>query len=150
MRLSRWDPFRELEEMRARLNQLSEDRQSRPRAPGREVMTVADWAPVVDIAETAAEYLIEVELPEVKKEDVRINLLEGVLTIEGERRQDKDEKDKKFHRIERSYGMFRRSFTMPNEVDANKVSAEYKDGMLTLHLPKSERVETRAIDVKIE
>jgi len=113
------------------------------------MLTVADWVPVVDIIETESEYLIKAELPEVKKEDVKITLQEGVLTIQGERKQEKEEKGKKFHRIERTYGTFSRSFTLPGYVDDAKVSAEFRDGVLNLHLPKSEKAKPRAIEVKV-
>ena len=131
----RWDPFRELEEMSSRLN--------------RGFNTVADWIPTVDIAETDAEYQIKAELPEVKKEDVKVTVEDGVLTISGERRHETEEKGKKYHRVERSYGSFVRSFTLPDHVDDAKVKAEYKDGVLHLHLPKSEKAKPKAIDVKI-
>ncbi len=147
MALVRWDPFRELEEMSDRLNRVF----ARPavRTSGKETMTVADWIPTVDISETDNEYLIKAELPEVKKEDVKVSVEDGVLTIQGERRQEKEEKGRKFHRVERSYGSFVRSFTLPESVDENGVKAEYKDGVLNLHLLKSEKVKPKAIDVKV-
>lgn len=148
MALVRWDPFRELEDMSERLNRMF----ARP-APrtgnGKEALTVADWIPTVDISETDGEYLIKAELPEVKKEDVKVTVEDGVLTLQGERRQDKEEKGKKFHRVERSYGSFVRSFTLPESVDDTAVKAEYKDGILALHLPKTERVKPKAVDVKV-
>ncbi len=147
MALVRWDPFRELEEMSERLNRVV----TRPgvRTNGKEQLTVADWMPIVDISETDSEYLIKAELPEVKKEDVKVTVENGVLTIQGERRQEKEEKGKKFHRVERSYGSFVRSFTLPESVDEGGVKADYKDGVLNLHLPKSEKVKPKAIDVKV-
>ena len=84
---------------------------------------------MADISETDEEYLIKAELPEVKKEDVKVDVLDGVLTIEGERTQEKEEKGKKFHKVERSYGKFVRQFALPAEVDAPKIQAEFKDGM---------------------
>ena len=116
MTLVKWDPFRELEEMSNQINRLFV-RPSAWQAQSKEAMTVADWTPTVDISETEAEYLIKAELPEVKKEDVKITVEDGVLTIKGERRRDTEEKAKKFHRIERSYGRFVRSFTLPDSVD---------------------------------
>jgi HSP20 family protein len=115
----------------------------------KEVMTVADWTPTVDISESEAEYAIKAELPEVKKEDVKVTVEDGVLTIQGDRKQEKEEKGKKYHRIERSYGRFVRSFTLPDTVDESKVKAEYTDGVLHLHLPKSEKAKPKQIDVKI-
>ena len=147
MTLIRWDPFRELESMSDRLNRVF----SRPTlsTSGREALTVADWLPTVDISETDSEYLIKAELPEVKKEDVKVTVENGVLTLQGERRQEKEEKGKKYHRVERSYGSFVRSFTLPESVDESAVKAEYKDGMLNLHLPKAEKVKPKSIDVKV-
>ena len=147
MTLVRWDPFRELEDMSERLNRVF----SRPtlRNTGTENLTVADWMPTVDISESESEYLIKAELPEVRKEDVKVTVENGVLTLQGERRQEKEEKGKRFHRVERSYGSFVRSFTLPESVDEGGVRAEYKDGVLALHLPKSEKVKPKAIDVKV-
>ena len=147
MTLVRWDPFRELEDMSERLHRVF----SRPalRPAGKETLTVADWMPTVDISETDGEYLIKAELPEVKKEDVKVSVEDGVLTIQGERRQEKEENGKKYHRVERSYGSFVRSFTLPESVDEGAVKAEYKDGVLNLHLPKTEKVKPKAIDVKV-
>jgi len=147
MTLVRWDPFRELESMSDRLNRVF----SRPTlsTSGREALTVADWMPTVDISESENEYLIKAELPEVKKEDVKVTVENGVLTLQGERRQEKEEKGKKYHRVERSYGSFVRSFTLPESVDEGAVKAEDKDGMLNLHLPKTEKVKPKSIDVKV-
>ena len=147
MTLIRWDPFRELEDMSERLNRMVARPALRP--SGKETMTVADWIPTVDISESDGEYLIKAELPEVKKEDVKVTVEDGVLTLQGERRQEKEEKSKRYHRVERSYGSFVRSFTLPESVDESGVKAEYKDGVLNLHLPKSEKVKPKAIDVKV-
>ncbi|MGE3151691.1 MAG: Hsp20/alpha crystallin family protein [Nitrospiraceae bacterium] len=148
MNLVRWDPFRELEEVSDRLNRVF-GRALTAKADGKETMTVADWTPSVDISETEGEYIIKAELPEVKKEDVKITLEEGVLSIQGERKHEKEEKGKKFHRIERAYGRFVRSFVVPDYVDEAKIKAEYQDGVLHLHLPKSEKAKPRAIEVKV-
>lgn len=148
MALVRWDPFRELEEMSDRLNRVF-TRPSVRTNGNKEQLTVADWMPIVDISETDGEYLIKAELPEVKKEDVKVTVENGVLTLQGERRQEKEEKGKKYHRVERSYGSFVRSFTLPESIDESGVKAEYKDGVLNLHLPKSEKVKPKAIEVKV-
>jgi HSP20 family protein len=146
--LMRWDPFCELEDMSERLNRAF-NRQTGRSTNGKGTITLADWIPTVDIAETEAEYQIKAELPEVKKEDVKVTVEDGVLTIQGERRHEIEEKGKKYHRVERSYGSFVRSFTLPDHVDDVKVKAEYKDGVLHLHLPKSEKAKPKAIDVKV-
>jgi HSP20 family protein len=92
---------------------------------------------------------VKAEIPEMKKEDIKINVHDDVLTISGERKYEKEEKGKKYHRVERAYGSFMRSFTLPEEADGTKVSAEYKDGVLKVHLPKSEKAKPKAIEVKI-
>lgn len=148
MTLVRWDPFRELEDMSERLNRVFTRPSSRT-SGGKEQMTVADWVPTVDISETDGEYLIKAELPEVKKEDVKVTVEDGVLTLQGVRHQEKEEKGKRYHRVERSYGSFVRSFTLPESVDESGVKAEYKDGVLHLHLPKTEKVKPKAIEVKV-
>lgn len=112
-------------------------------------MTVSEWTPLVDITEDEKEYLIKAELPEVKKEDVKVTVEDGVLTITGERKFEKEEKDKKYHRIERAYGSFMRSFTLPDTAAGDKVSAEFKDGVLKVHLPKSPEAKPKSIDVKV-
>jgi HSP20 family protein len=145
--LMHWDPFRELEDMSDRLNRMF----ARPaiRTNGKETMIVADWTPTVDISETGGEYQINAEIPDVKKEDVKVTLEDGVLTIQGERKQQKEEKGKKYHRVERSYGSFVRSFSLPDVIDEEKIKAEFKDGVLNLHLPKSEKAKPKAIEVKV-
>jgi HSP20 family protein len=148
VRWNRSDPFKELEEIGQRFNRIfgglpmiGESR--------REAMTVADWAPSVDITEDTKEYLIKAEIPEVNKNDVRVTVQEGVLTIQGQRRQEKEEKDKRFHRIERAYGTFVRSFSLPEDVAEDNVKAEFKDGMLWVHLPKTEKPKPKSIEVKV-
>jgi len=151
MNLIRYEPtafpfFREMED----LERLSRFFGTRVRANGdKESLTVTDWMPVVDIQETETEYLIKAELPEVKKEDVKVTLESGVLTIQGERKQEKEEKGKKFHRVERSYGAFLRTFTVPMDAEENKVVADFKEGILRVHLPKTEKPRPKAMEVKV-
>jgi HSP20 family protein len=148
MTLVRWDPFRELEDLSYRLNRML-SRPALPQANGKETMIVADWVPSVDVSETDGEYQIKAEIPDVKKEDVKVTLEDGVLTIQGERKQEKEDKGKKYHRVERTHGSFVRSFTLPDLVDEEKVKAEFKDGILKLQLPKSEKARPKAIEVKV-
>ena len=140
-----WDPFRGLGEL--------EKYFGRPAITGnggaKEAMTVAQWAPAVDITEDDKEYLVKAELPELKMEEVKVTVENGELTISGERKFEKEEKNKKYHRVERSYGSFVRSFTLPEAVGADKVNAEFKDGLLTIHLPKDEKVKPKSVDVKV-
>jgi HSP20 family protein len=104
---------------------------------------------VVDITETDNEYLIKAEIPEVKRDDVKVSVQNGVLTLQGERKKEKEEKGKKFHRVERYYGSFLRTFSVPDNVDETKVVAEFKDGVLNVHLPKTEKAKPKAIEVKV-
>jgi HSP20 family protein len=148
MNLIKWDPYRELEEMSSRLNRFFGRTDVLARAP-EEKMTPAVWAPAVDIKETPEEYVIKAEIPEVKKEEVKVLIKDGLLTLSGERHIEKEEKTKKFHRVERAYGAFTRSFELPTDVDDKKVSADFKDGMLLVHLPKSEQAKPKSVEVKI-
>jgi HSP20 family protein len=148
MNLLKWDPFRELEDVSNRLNRIFGSSPARARA-GNEMLALADWTPSVDISETDTAYLIKAEIPEVKKDDVKVSIQEGMLTIQGERKQEKEEKGKKFHRIERSYGSFVRSFRVPDDADESGVKAEFKDGMLNVTLPKSEKAKTKSINVAV-
>lgn len=116
---------------------------------GKEALTVAQWSPLVDITEDEQEYLIKAELPDMKKEDVRLTVENEVLTISGERKFEKEEKGKKYHRIERAYGSFVRSFSLPEDADESMVSADFKDGMLQIHLPKSQKAKPKAIEIKV-
>lgn len=148
MNLVKWNPFGELEDISNRLNQIF-GRSAAQAGAGHETMKVVDWAPSVDISETDKAYLIKAEIPEVKKEDVKVTLDNGMLTIQGERKMEKEEKDKKYHRIERSYGSFVRSFRIPDGVDESKTKAEFKDGMINVTLPKSEKAKTKSVEIAV-
>jgi len=148
MNLVKWDPFRELEDMSHRLNRVF----GRPLArlePSSEMLTMADWTPSADISETETAYLIKAEIPGVNKEDVKVTLQDGMLVIQGERKMEKEEKDKKYHRIERSYGSFMRSFRVPDDADESAVKAEFKDGVLNVTLTKSAKAKPKAINVSV-
>jgi HSP20 family protein len=116
---------------------------------GQEALTVAQWTPLVDITEDEKEYLIKAELPEMKKEDVRLTVENDVLAISGERKFEKEEKGRKYHRVERAYGSFVRSFSLPEDADGSKVTADFKDGVLQVHLPKSVKAKPKAIEIKV-
>jgi HSP20 family protein len=146
--LTRWDPFKEMDDLQKRLTSMFGLAPGRA-ADGKETMTVAQWLPLVDITEDGKEYLIKAELPEVKKDDVKVTVENGVLTICGERKFEKEEKDKRYHRIERSYGSFTRSFSVPDDADDAKVAAEFKDGVLTVRLAKSEKARPKSVEVKV-
>ena len=146
----RWNPFREMEEMQNRMAALFGPDPLRIIDPNREEKLVStDWIPAVDITEDEKEYLIKADLPEMKKEDVRVTFEEGVLTITGERKVEKEEKNRKYHRVEREHGRFLRSFTLPENADATKIAADFKEGVLWLRLPKNERARGKVVEVKI-
>ncbi len=147
--LTRWDPFKEMNELQNRLSTFFGRTPVRGQNGEQENMTVAEWAPLVDITEDDKEYLIKAELPEVKKDAVKVTVENGVLTITGERKIEKEEKGRKYHRVERAYGNFVRSFTLPDDADANKVNAEFKDGVLKVHVAKSEAAKPKQIEVKV-
>jgi HSP20 family protein len=142
-----WDPVRELDEFQHRLSSFFEQPLTRRGGNGGDLST---WSPAVDIVEDEKEFLVKAELPEVKKEDVHVTVENGVLTIQGERKFEKEEKNKRYHRSERSYGSFTRSFTLPEGADAGKVKAEFKDGLLQIHVTKSEHAKPKQIQVKVE
>jgi HSP20 family protein len=108
-----------------------------------------EWSPLVDISEDDREYLIKAELPEVRKEDVKVTAEAGTLTIMGERKFENEEQGKKYHRIERAFGTFGRSFSLPNDANPARVSADFKDGVLTVHLMKDEKAKPLQIEIKI-
>ena len=148
--LIRWNPWREMEDLQRRLSSVFGLAPFRGNAPTDEQNgTLAEWAPAVDVIEDDKEYLIKVELPEVHKDDVKVTVENGNLTITGERKAEKEEKNRKYHRLERFYGRFERSFSVPTDADESKVNAEFKDGVLRVHLAKSEKALPKQIEVKV-
>jgi len=145
---TRWNPLNDREDLERRLASMLGTREA-PGHGGKEALTVAQWSPLVDITEDEKEYLIKAELPDMKKEDVRLTVENEVLAISDERNFEKEEKGKKYHRIERAYGSFVRSFSLPEDADGGKVTAEFKDGMLHVHLPKSQKAKPKAIEIKV-
>jgi Molecular chaperone (small heat shock protein) len=113
-------------------------------------LAVADWSPEIDISQDDHEYLLKADLPEMKKEDVRVTVEDGVLCVSGERKIEKEDHKIKFHRIERSFGSFRRSFTLPEDTDSKKVTAEFRDGVLKVHLPTTTIAKTKSVEVKVQ
>ena len=141
--------LRSLEGMADQLNQLLAGK-TVSRRDGDESMAVADWAPIVNVVETDSEFLIEAELPGIEKKDLRISVEKGMLTISGHRMHEQEEKGKRYHRVERAYGNFLRSFRLPDSVDDQRLGAEFKNGILTIHLPKSEKAMPKSIEVKVQ
>ncbi|WP_369600549.1 Hsp20/alpha crystallin family protein [Hahella sp. SMD15-11] len=150
MALTRWNPFAEFEQILDRYNRMfNEGVAALPAQSDNQELKQIDWRPAVDIEETDEAFLIRAELPGVKKDDIKVTVDNGVLTIQGERKLEKEEKDKKRHRIERVYGSFLRSFTLPDNVNQEDIRADYQDGVLTLHLNKVEPAKPKAIEVKV-
>jgi HSP20 family protein len=146
MSMVRWDPFANMDEMFARMPSLL-GRFPRWAGDG-EGMT--EWSPTVDISETDTEYLLKAQLPAVKKEDVQITFDDGMLTISGERKQEKEEKGEKYHRTESLYGAFSRSFSLPDAINAAAIRAESKEGVITVHVPKTKTEAQKPKEIKIQ
>lgn len=148
--MTTWNPLRDLDDMHDRvLRSLGLGLKQRVPDSQQQSLTTAEWAPSVDISEDDREYLIKAELPEVNKEDVKVTVENGVVTLKGERKFEKEENNKKYHRIERSYGSFLRSFSIPEDADPNKVTADFKDGVLMVRLTKNEEKLPRHIEVTV-
>jgi HSP20 family protein len=147
--LKRWNQRKALEAWQHALGSLVNPPPVQWPEGQQEPLAVAEWAPLVDISENDLEYLIKAELPEVERENVKVTAEEGTLTITGERKFEKEEKGKRYHRVERAYGNFERSFSIPDDASPTKVSAAFKDGMLTVHLGKTEKAKPHQIEVKI-
>jgi HSP20 family protein len=142
-----FDPFRQFQQ---RINRLFGE-EFAPFARGAEEnWSVTTWAPACDIYETANEIVVKAELPEVKKEDVQVTLDNNLLTIRGERKFSEETKKENYHRVERSYGEFIRSFTLPNIVDPNKINAEFKDGMLRVTMAKREEAKPKQVEINVK
>jgi len=149
--LTKWDPFQELDNLRGLTRLLNPRNLVSGEDQGDSPLVAGNWAPAVDIVEDDKEYVIKADLPEVNKKEVHVTFENGMLTISGERKFENEENDdkKKYHRVERSYGSYTRSFRLPETVDAEKVDAKFKDGVLSVHLPKKEDVKPKHIEVKV-
>ena len=148
MNLVKWNPFRELEDVSNRLNSIFGGFPVKAET-GQEMLVVTDWAPIVDISETDTAYLIKGEIPGVKKEDVKVTIEHDMITLRGERKQEKEDKGEKYHRIERSYGSFMRSFHLPDDADEAGIKADFKDGIISITLPKSEKAKSKPKEVEV-
>lgn len=145
MNLIRWEPFNAMEDLFTRFPSFFA---RGPRLSGNG--EYFDWQPSVDISETDQEYLLRAALPAVKKEDVEISFADGMLTLSGERRQKEEQKDEKFYKVESFYGNFSRSFALPEGIDADAICAESKDGVLTVHVPKSKEETKKPTTIKVQ
>jgi HSP20 family protein len=147
MRVIKWEPFRDIDDAFDRF--FAETMRRWPQA-GSERRAAQEWAPAADVSETDAEYLIKADLPEVRKEDVSITVQDGVLTLSGERRQEKREETEKLHRVERVYGSFARRFALPENADEQGIRAESRDGVILIHIPKAKVVEPQPRQITIQ
>ena len=147
--LAHWNQFKELEALHNSLGSLFGRPQPQRLEGQEEPLRVPEWTPLVDISEDANEYLIKAELPEVRKEDVKITMEDGTLTITGDRQCEKEGNGKQYHRVERAYGSFGRSFSLPDDASPAKVTADFKDGVLKVHLAKNEKARPQQVEVSV-
>jgi HSP20 family protein len=154
MSLVRWNPLRDLPafpsdllNMQREINRVFD---SFFRTDWSEDAAPSVWAPATDVVEHPGDYVVKAELPGVSRDDVKLTLQDNMLTIRGEKKQEKESKEGGYHRVERSYGSFQRSFTLPSTVRADRIEASFKDGILTVTLPKSEETKPKQIDVKVK
>ena len=145
MAIVRWDPFRDLENLRENVNKLFQESMGRP---SRE--SSASWAPPVDVMEDEDKIVLRAEVPGMQKEDIDIEMTGDTLTIKGERKFENEEKQKDYVRIERAYGQFQRSFTIGVPVKANKVKANYQNGILEITIPKAEETKPKKVEIALE
>ena len=147
MTLVRWSPFRDVLNIQDEMNRLFNTFFAR--TPERRDAGTFSWSPLVDILETDGEIKVVAEVPGMKREDIKISVQDNVLTLKGEKKLEKEEKEKNFHRVERAHGAFERSFSLPASVQTDKVKASYKDGVLTIALPKSEETKPKEIAISV-
>jgi len=148
MALVRWDPWTTLPSLQDRINRLFDDAFPARPAGREDEMTLFDWRPTVDTYEEGDNVVIRAELPGVNKEDVSIDVKDNVLTLKGERKHEENVKEENYFRRESAYGKFQRAFTLPDAVDASKIEASYKDGVLKITVPKAEETKAKKIDIK--
>src|SRR5438093_12742349 len=150
-KLITWNPLREMDEAQNRVNRFFLGGFPNRKGSGEiHSLAVADWSPEVDISEDDHGYLLKADLPEMKKEDAKVTVEDGILNVSGDRKTEKEDQKRKFHRIERSYGTFRRSFTLPEDADRTKVTAEFRDGVRNVHLPTPASPRPKATQVKVQ
>ncbi len=147
--ITRWDPFQELQSWGERMSRLmGSDRMATRRASEEEGLTHGTWMPPVEIVEGKDRIQLKVELPGFKEDQVNLTVEDGLLTIRGERKFNRESREENYHRIERSYGTFVRSFTLPNSVEQNRIQAAFADGILNVELPKREETKPKQIPIK--
>ena len=148
MRVIKWEPFRDVDDVFNRF--VAETLRRWPNAAAGETRAACDWAPAADVSETEGEYLIEADLPEVRKEDVSITVQDGVLTLSGERKREQRADTEKLHRVERAFGSFARRFSLPENADEQGIRAESRDGVILIHIPKQKVVQPQPRQITIQ
>lgn len=148
MAIVRWDPFRNINTLQDRINRLFDD--AFPHTPEREEDMVCAWRPMVDIYETEAGIVIQADLPGVEKENVSVEVKDNVLTIQGERRDDRAAEDENYYRRERTCGSFQRSFTLRHAIPPDQIKASFKNGVLKIEIPRPEEEKPKQVTVNIE
>jgi HSP20 family protein len=150
MRVIKWEPFRDVDDVFDRF--FAETLRRWPRAGDLPAAATQarEWAPAADVSETDGEYVIKAELPEVRKEDVNLTVQDGVLTLSGERRQEKRDEQERVHRVERFYGTFARRFALPENADEQGIRAESRDGVIVIHIPKQRVVEPQPRQIQVQ
>ena len=153
MAIEKWRPFRGLWNIHDEIDRMFEDFFGRAVSPERALRErtteLAHWTPDLDLAETDNEYIVKADLPGLKQDEIKISIRDDVLTIKGERKSEKEEKGKNYHRVERSYGAFARSIELPAKVQGDKIKASYKEGVLEIVLPKSEEAKPKEISIEV-
>ncbi len=144
--VKRWDPLREFDRLQNEIANLFD--WTVGQRGGRGETPEMQWSPDIDVIDEEKEYIIKADIPGIKPEDLDVRVEDGTLTIRGERKVEEEDKDKNYYYVERSYGSFVRSFQLPAEVDAGKVEASYKNGVLELKCPKTEKSQARKIEIK--
>jgi len=144
--ITRWDPFREFSTLQDRMNRLFRDSFSEG---GEESLTPSSFAPPVDVYEDEHNVTLKIEVPGIEEKDIDVRIENNVLTVHGERKFEKEEKEENYRRVERQYGSFTRTFTLPNTVDSEKVSADYDKGVLKIALPKKAEAKPKQIKVNV-
>ncbi|PWB80804.1 MAG: molecular chaperone [Candidatus Methylomirabilota bacterium] len=150
MAIVRWDPFRDVMTLQERMNRLFDQALSRPRIDDEEGLTASMWSPAVDIFETVDSIVMKAELPGVSRDHIDIQVQDNTLMLKGERKFEREVKEENYLRIERSYGAFQRAFTLPTDVQQDKIKAVFKDGVLEVTMPKAEEAKPKQVKIDVK
>ena len=148
--LARWDPWREFETLQERINRIFDTSLLRRYMGEEEGLETGSWVPAIDVIDNRDHYLVRADLPGVSKDDIEVDVSDGTLTIKGEKKRETKEEGDNYIRVERTYGTFVRSFTLPDDVDSDKIKASYENGVLELVIPKKEEAKPKKIKVEVK